>query len=474
MGNSKTARQTGVLRWSNEDYLDQPGDVRAELKKTLLEQLDTNGFKGDVSEYASELNTVARAVFSHRQLNKDTTMTFGYGKEIDTFSKNMLETYDELKANPSLIDNRQGLRDAFIAAYPEIDERFPGGENFGDTMMTIYKPALTDVMSPEALATRAIMRASAVLHAATNTLMSIEGPTGLPLNFGRDMQIEGGGTETAYKIRGSEVKGGVQEFKAAHQVSEPSSAAARTYASEDGDANVTPGDFAYGGSVVGPVQALDASTVAQTASGKSWNRLKQASGNNPYIHTIYDAFKADAMGFDVVLEEVNQNWLDTSMRWSYLKETRKSTLDMMENWRKEIGKRNPNEELSDNEASYMNFILKMETNAQGKPSMKNFFTKIGTAGDFARKKIDHGKAQKQMAKNMASAGYDWTDPPAKPTVRQLKEFVETLNAQLNIYKRLDGAINFTEQQKKELRKEIMEQGYKTRSGRRIALQYYAH
>ena len=308
--------------------------------------------------------------------------------------------------------------------------------------------------------------------------MSIEGPTKLPLNFGRDMQIEGEGTETEYKIRGDLVEKGVQKFKAAHQVSEPSSAAARTYSDPaTGEQNVTPGDFAYGGSVVGPVQALDASTVAQTASGPSWNRLKQASGNNPYIHTIYDAFKADAMGFDVILEEVNQNWLDTSMRWSYLKETRKSTLDMMEKWRSNINKRikaNPNEELSANEAEYMNFILKAETNAEGKPSMKNFYTKIGTAGDFERLKIKHYDAFKQMAKNMASVGYDWTDPPAKPTVRQLKEFVETLNAQLNIYKRLDGAINFTEKQKKELRKEIMEQGYKTRSGRRIALQYYAH
>ena len=29
MGNSKTARQTGVLRTSTTDYLDEPGDVRA-------------------------------------------------------------------------------------------------------------------------------------------------------------------------------------------------------------------------------------------------------------------------------------------------------------------------------------------------------------------------------------------------------------------------------------------------------------
>ena len=354
----------------------------------------------------------------------------------------------------------------------------PNEKEFGDTLMTVYKPALEGVMSPEALSARSTMRASAVLHAATNTLLSIEGPTKLPLNFGRDMRVEEMTEQTAYKIRGSEVRGGVKELIAFHNVTEPTSAAARTYTQTDemtGEQTQSqqPGDFAYGGSVVGPVQALDAATVAQTASGKSWNRLKQASGNNPYMHTIYDAFKADAMGYDVVLEEVNQNWLDTAMNWSYLKETKKSTLDVMDEWRSEINKRKPNEALTENERSYMDFILKRETNAKGEPSMKNFYTKIGTAGDFSARGIKPFDAMQKMAKNMASVGYDWMNPPEKPTVRQLKMFVDTLHEQLNVYKRLDSAIHKAEAGKKELRKEIMEQGYKTKSGR-IPLQYYAH
>ena len=59
-----------------------------------------------------------------------------------------------------------------------------------------------------------------------------------------------------------------------------------------------------------PVQSLDAATVALTASGRSWARLDNASNGNPYLHTIYDAFKVDAMGYDVVLDEVNKNWLN--------------------------------------------------------------------------------------------------------------------------------------------------------------------
>ena len=477
MGNSKTARQTGVLRYSTTDYLDQPGDVRAELKKTLLEQLDTNGFEGNVHNFSSELTEVARAVFSHRDLNKKTTMTFGYGKEIDTFGKDMYETAMELKQNPDLIDNEHGLRDAFMASIDTVEQSLPDSKEFGETLMMIYGDALESVMSKEALASRAVMRASAVLHAATNTLLTIEGPTKLPLSFGRNQQIAGEYTETPYFLRGEGIDKGKKEFIAVHQQQEPTSAAARTYTSPEGEQNVTPGDFAYGGSVVGPVQALDAATVAKTAAGPSWNRLKQASGNNPYLHTIYDAFKADAMGYDVVLEEVNQNWLNTSMDWSYLKETKKSTLGMMEKWRSDINQRikdNPNEELTANESSYMNFILKKEVNSQGKPTMKNYINKIGVAGNWKAKKISPWKESELMAKNMASVDYDWQKPPLKPTVRQLKMFVDTLHGQLDIFNRLDKAITLTEKQKKELRKEIMQQGYKTKSGRTIALQYYAH
>ena len=176
----------------------------------------------------------------------------------------------------------------------------------------------------------------------------------------------------------------------------------------------------------------------------------------------------------MVLEEVNQNWLNTSLDWSYLKETKKSTLDAMEEWRSEINKRKPNEELSENEALYMNFILKRETNAEGKPSMKNYYKKIGTAGDFSNRGIKPFESLMEMSKNMASVGYDWMNPPAKPNVAQLKMFVDTLHKQLNIYDRLNSAINKAEAGKKEIRKEIMKDGYKTRSGRTIALQYYAH
>ena len=67
------------------------------------------------------------------------------------------------------------MREEFVAAMPEVESRLEGEVNFGGTLMDIYGPALESVMSPEALATRSIMRGAAVLHAATNSLMSIKG-----------------------------------------------------------------------------------------------------------------------------------------------------------------------------------------------------------------------------------------------------------------------------------------------------------
>ena len=180
-------------------------------------------YKRQVHEYSSELTAVARAVFSHRDLNKKTTMTFGYGKEVDTFGKDMYETAQLLKTDPSLIKDPK-MREEFIAAMPEVESRLEGEVNFGGTLMDIYGPALESVMSPEALATRSIMRGAAVLHAATNSLMSIKGPTGMDLNFGRETRVAEGVQETAYRLRGSEIEGGEQQFKAAHQEKEATSA----------------------------------------------------------------------------------------------------------------------------------------------------------------------------------------------------------------------------------------------------------
>lgn len=237
------------------------------------------------------------------------------------------------------------------------------------------------------------------------------------------------------------------------------------------------GDYAYGGSVVGPVQALDAAAVGLTASGKSWNRLRAASGGNAYMHTIYDAFKADAMGFDVILEEVNTNWLDASMNWSYLEEAQKSIREDMAKWKAEQRKRDPRSTVTANEAMFMKYILKPVTSAKGNEWPANFVKRVGSAGELNKRYGKDDAAMKMgwdLIGKMRKVGYDWKNPPANITVTQLNTFVEHIENVLQTNQRLSSMIKQTNANKAELKKEILRDGYKTKSGRVIPLQYYAH
>ena len=468
MGNSKTARQTGVMRYSKEDYLDEHGDVRQVLRDELMAAVDNVGFTG-THEYASEMNAVARAVFNHRDLNKKTTMTFGYGKEIETFWVDMYETAMLLKTDPSQIKDAE-MREAFVASIDTVleklqDEDGKGGP-FGQTLMTLYKPALESVMSPEALASRNIMRSVATMFSMTNQLMTMKGPTGMDMHFGREVVKPGEYTETSYRIGRD---GDKTQHSAIHQETELTSAAPRMY--EDKPAY---GDYAYGGSVVGPVQALDAAAVALSVTGKSWNRMKKSSGGNPYVHTIYDAFKSDAMSYDTILEEVNQNWLDAAMNWSYLEQAKESVNKAMTEWKAEMRKRDPKSKISENEAAYIKAVMAPKKSNSGNLYMPMFFSKIATAGNFEKRGINLFDAAKHLQQRMRSVGFEWTDPPAELTVAQLQTFVDVIEKLLDTNNRLSKAIAFTNKNKGDLRKEILKDGYKTKSGKVIPLQYYAH
>lgn len=475
MGITETARQTGVIRYSEDDYLDEPGDIRAVLKDTLVEMVDTSGLPG-TEEYAVEAATVAKAIFSHRDLNKKTIMTFSYGKEIKTFVYDLHETAMMLKADPSLIKDEQ-LRADFEAAVPVVERFHPEAKSFGELFMQLYEPALESVMSPEALESRNVMRSASIMFAATNQLMRMTGPTGMDLHFGRGVQDESQLTSSKYRLRGPDVFKGGQEYTAYHQGEEYTSSAARTYTDPEGDATQVYGEYAYGGSVVGPVQALDAATVGLSLSGKSWQRMKMASGGNPYVHTIYDAFKSDAMSFDVILEEVNTNWLDASMNWSYLEETKKALQEDMATWKADMRKRRPDETITKNEAAYMNFIMEPVISSKGNPYPGHFIKRIGAASEINKRTGSDEAAMKagwELINRMRKVGYDWQNPPANPTVAQLQTFVDYIENLMKPTQRLDSMITRTNFNKAQLRKEILRHGYKTKSGKVIPLQYYAH
>ena len=458
MGSLTTAEATGVLRDNRKQLLDK-GDIRDQLQEMAVASID-EGWDGQDAEILSELNNVARKVFTNRPLNKKTTMTFGYGKEISSFGKDIEETIGLLsEADPQLV--------ADLA----VIEKQMSRADLAKTLLGKYEASLEAVLSDDAISSRALMRGAAALHAATNTLMSIKSYTGMDLNLGKDMPQEEASDVSKYTIYGQEGKRLVQGV-AYHYDSEASSAAARSRTDQQGNVSSTPGDYAYGGSLPGPVQSLDAATVAMSSAGRSWDRLKMNSGGNPYMHSIYDAFKTDANGFDVVVEEVNKNWMEAASKWSYLEETFEATKRTMNDFKKKMADRNPDEVLSPNERLYMDWMLQMSPSKSGNMIPKNLLSKMAKFKEYPGDSV--WDMTKKFKQNMARVGYDMDKPPAEPTARHLKMFVDTLVDEMQLGRRMASAIAKTNTNKKKVVQQLKERGWKTPSGERIALQYYAH
>ena len=461
MGSIPTAAATGVFRSSRSQLLDK-GDIRDQIAAEATAAIDT-GWDGDATEFTSELNTVAKKVYNDRELNKHTTMTFGYGKEVESFKKSIEDTMGLLAEDPANGD--------FAAALSALEgDHQQSRTDIAGMLLQKYSQSLETALSDEAMQSRALMRGAAALHAATNSLFSIQSYTGMDLNLGgttAEMQAD---SQSEYYLYSDNKR--VKHGTVYHYDKEDTSAASRTQTAPDGTVTKTPGEATYGGSLPGPVQSLDAATVAMSASGRSWDRLKMNSGGNPYMHSIYDAFKTDANGFDTIVEEVNKNWMEAASKWSYLQETFDATKRTMTDFNKKMAARGPDEKLSANERVYMDWMLQMGPSSTGSMIPKNLLSKMGKFKTYEGKTI--WDMVDRMKKEMRVAGYDMDKPPADPTVLQLKTFVSFLVHEMQLGKRMDAMIKRTDSNKKKLIEELKRSGYKTPSGERIALQYYAH
>ena len=122
---------------------------------------------------------------------------------------------------------------------------------------------------------------------------------------------------------------------------------------------------------------------------------------------------------------------------------------------------------------YMDWMLLPQETASGKLMPKNYISKMSKFKEYNSKDAVFDD-MKMMVNEMRKVGYNVYDPPKQPTVRQLNAFVQTLSKQINLRSRMESAINRTNANKKKLKEKILKEGYKTESGERIALQYYAH
>ena len=443
VGSENIARATGVMRTSG-DYLLDDGDIRDQLQDDLVARLRGEGFPGNLEDVGVALHTVAEALFGVRDLNKATTMTFSYGKEMASFKQDVEEflgkLYEAELGNPG---------SGFVPAYDSIRNHPDWGkEKMVEALHKFYIGSLEGVMDPVALKNRKIMRSAAMLHAITDQLFTIKSATGFEVAMGGTLSegFEDAAVST-YQFEG-------KPRDVAHYEQKFTSAAEKFETDEKtGERRGTPGQLAYGQSVTSPIQSLDAATVALSASGETWKKMKAASNGNPYMHSIYDAFKFDAMGFDVGVREVNKNWLDAGMNWSYLEETFDSTKEKMAQWNKDmqqLPQNTPVDVSPDGDYRVVGYLL---------GDIKTLQSKLKNLMEF---EDDAKQAARAIMDNMRQAGYTGGDTM---TVAQLRKFANLFSSHLNVSKRLTSAINTTNERKKKLRRKIQDDQ---------VLQYYAH
>lgn len=531
MGHEETALRTGVIRTGVDRLLDE-GDIRDQLRDLAVASLDKgwsdiNFDPADGSTALSHMNTLASELYSYRDLNKQTTMTYGYGMELFSFWVNFKEVINlklqEAKSNPG-----NNALQAFAHSYSYVmNNKNLGFNNSVDELSKAlngkYSESLVEVMSPDAIASRGLVRASAGMFAVLNEIQEIDGPGGIGrLAFGR--AVSEGSSTAAFT--------GYNTYAATKELAAAAGFPIKTFKNKDGslqrnkDGSIKfeqllkqpretphyktrmtsatpratargnePGRWAYGGSVPGPIQSLDAVTVVKTYTGKSWNDISNAGKGNPYLFTIYDAFKMDANNYDVVLGEVNKNWMRECMNYSYLQAYKDSTLKLMRDYEKNkaaVLKEKGNDIISDIDGLYMKYMLEDHTGAMTEDGKKKTYSGTQLARRLSKMAphdeknfgIEAKKWVDSMRNAMQKVGYNY-DPqklnwkPAEGiTYRQYYAFVDEFYRQLDFKNQITRMIKHTGDKKKKLMEKLRAQGYKHRnrdgSHTMIALQYFAH
>lgn len=363
LGLESIAYKTGVLRIRGSIYaVDDNEDIRDVLAKNLTNKLyGTNVFPpGTFNKYGfgngSSFTAIAYALFNNRDLNKGTTMTFGYGKELDSFKRDLrnylilnetesIALAEELKdIDPDTISDKDKVKMQLASHYQTLRDNFAsyyqGKKSLEDFLVNdlfgVYVDSIVDVITPDGIKARQMMANMAIFHALMGEVFELETPTGMPIYLGgleiiktddpyrRDYKIltdDPDRTPLKRKIDGEET---VMEGEFVRDVATIKYKTRPTAATVKGQVDPITGVGYTGGAAIGgsnpsSVQAVDAATVAKTFSGSSANKLRQASPSGKiYGLQIYDAFKSDVHNFDVINREVNQNWLNVNRNFFYL------------------------------------------------------------------------------------------------------------------------------------------------------------
>ena len=480
LGDMETARRTGVIRSGTSPFfLDDDQDIRDVLENTLIDLSVKSEYEAFPKDDWPEVYEIAQIVYGNRGLNKTTSMTFGYGKNVEGFKQDIEEFM--------LIMQGEGTPEAqrLNELMSIFDSKSSSKGDLIDAIHSHYDAALREVLGEDTMPSRNIMRGAAFLHSIANELFTINGPTGSKLNMG-GMMTTGAkkGEATPLKIF---VDGKLTTPKSQVYGEEATSAAPKFRTDPiTGEQSTEVGGTSWGAAIPIPVQSIDAATVARLASDKGgyWKDIKQRSQNpkqQPYVFPIYDAFKMDAASYDAVLKDVNKAWIGINFQWSYLKQTQNSLRKLKQSLNEKF--KNPNRVLVGNERAMMDYLFSNYITKSGNPVL-NINNKLGQVmypvpkGDEIFTEVT--SLQRDMVNNgftkftaVGGGGNNIINPNTELTVRDLKIFIEALERKINFDKRLNNLISKTDGLRSKLKSKIIA-NMNSDNPDLAVLQYYSH
>ena len=480
LGDMDTAKRTGVIRSGTSPFfLDDDQDIRDVLENTLIDLSVNSEYEAFPRDEWPEVYEIAKIVYGNRGLNKTTSMTFGYGKNVEGFKQDIEEFMLIMQGEGT--PEGQRLNELMSI----FDSKNSSKGDLIDAIHSHYDNALREVLGENTMPSRNIMRGAAFLHSIANELFTINGPTGSKLNMG-GMMTTGAkkGEATPIKIF---VDGKLTTPKSQVYGEEATSAAPKFRTDPiTGEQSTEVGGTSWGAAIPIPVQSIDAATVARLASDKGgyWKDIRQRSQNpkqQPYVFPIYDAFKMDAASYDAVLKDVNKAWVEINFQWSYLKQTQNSLKQLRQSLNEKF--KNSNQVLKGNERAMLDYLFSNYISKLGNPVL-NINNKLGQVmypvpkGDDIFTEVT--SLQRDMVDNgftkftaVGGGGNDIINPNTELTVGDLKIFLDALERKINLDRRLNSLISKTDGLKAKLKSKIMA-NVNSNDPDLAVLQYYSH
>ncbi len=179
LGDMETARRTGVIRSGTSPFfLDDDQDIRDVLENTLIDLSVKSEYEAFPKDDWPEVYEIAQIVYGNRGLNKTTSMTFGYGKNVEGFKQDIEEFMLIMQGEST--PEAQRLNELMSI----FDSKSSSKGDLIDAIHSHYDAALREVLGEDTMPSRNIMRGASFLHSIANELFTINGPTGSKLNMG--------------------------------------------------------------------------------------------------------------------------------------------------------------------------------------------------------------------------------------------------------------------------------------------------